>query len=259
MKVVSGKLHHAAVLAGKQTRYQKALDGGYRRGKNAPGNKLTLNRYDAWLKSHGKLHLMTVDRRSVINVAGAAIYTITCQCGRYGRLTAEEIYNLDGASLGCGAALCTAPDLPLRLTYNPVEVIALQLVQLDSVDPSLLSDTYRGGNVYSTAENIYQHLRDGRQSQDSGDYWGVGCLWFTNVFEVGINDLDDLELGRSPDGRLFPKGNAMVRMDGELMTVAQLADAFNLEPETVLEIRLKFFDNDVIDKVIGEYDERRNE
>lgn len=259
MKVVSGKAPRAATLVGKQTHYQRALEDGYRRGKNAPGNERVLNQHDEWLRGCGKLHLMTVDRRAVINVLGVSTYATACSCGKFSSLTAEEIRGLDGAGLGCGDILCTAPSFPLRLSYNPLEIIALQLVQLDSVEPDLLSDTYRSGSVCDTARKIYQSLYDSRQGQGSVDHWGVGSLWFTNIFEVGINDLEDLVLGRSPDERLFPDGNVMVRMDGELMTVKQLADAFNLEPETVLELRLKFFDNTIIDKVIGEYNERRSE
>ena len=68
---------------------------------------------------------------------------------------------------------------------------------------------------------------------------------------------DSVELGEVPDLSLFPAGEMSIRLDAEAVPLSEAARTFGVAREQLLDMRLRWFDNQLIDKLLEMRYEKR--
>jgi hypothetical protein len=246
------------------TYYQYMLDGGYdpdpmkpkkyystgevmagelnrRRPDTAP---LRWTKFDEYLQEVGNVGLFKVWRNKFRNVRGRAVYSAKCQCGERVYLTAQEIIARNRKNLGCCSPTCTAVPLATQIYHCPEVAIRLQLSQLVARRPQAIDDQWKD-NLGRATMRILARLGS-RVDLAKGNWW------FTDVKQYGLNEVKDLHLGTEPDKWIFPSTGIVVLLEKKLFSIEEASDAFNVDERTVLRLRLQHYDNDLINKILGE-------
>jgi hypothetical protein len=205
---------------------------------------LRWTRFDEYLNEVGNVGLFKIWRNKFRNVRGRAVYSARCKCGARVSLTAQEVIARNRRKLGCCSFSCTAVPLATRIYLCPETALRLQLSQLVARRPQKVDDQWKDSLGHAT-----MRLLAGLGSRID---LAKGNWWLTDVKEYGLNSVRDIYLGVEPDKWIFPSSGIVVLLEEKLFSIEETAEAFNVNEETVLRLRLQHYDNDLIDKLLGE-------
>ncbi|MEA3242874.1 MAG: hypothetical protein U9Q19_05460 [Pseudomonadota bacterium] len=256
-KAVRGELE-------KGTYYQHMLDGGYnpdpmkpkksysaaeivagelnrRRPDNIP---LRWTRFDEYLNEVGNVGLFQILRNRFRTVRGRAVYSARCRCGVRVPLTAQEIVARNRKQLGCCSVTCTAVPMSTQIYHCPEVAIRLQLSQLMARRGAWIGDRWKDNLGHATMWLIAE--LGNRVDMVKGNWW------LTDVKQYGLNEVKDIHLGVEPDKWIFPSSGIVVLLEKKLLSLEDAAEAFGVGLETVLRLRIQYYDTELIDNLIGE-------
>lgn len=209
--------------------------------------RLNWTRFDEYLQQVGNVGKLRVYRGRFANVRGTAVYRARCECGGRIRLTAQEIVARNRDSLGCCGPDCTAVPLATQIYFRPETALRLQLCQLVARRPKYVEAGWTADFDHSI-ECLLSELCDGSPPFNRRS----GCWWLQGIRKNGLKSASSVEFGLEPDKWIFTGNEIVVRWKGKLFPLEELSDAFNVPLDTVLRLRLKHFDSDLIDAIIGE-------
>lgn len=250
-------------ITSSDTYHQSALKKGYKkRSPNLskkqreledaalPPIPLKLTEYDQQIAGrYKKAGLLSTISRRKLDIWGTRAYLTRCDCGSLQYLTAEEMLTREGLGIGCGDAFCPSIGLAQTIWCQPLIALQLQLVQAVTVFPDRVDPSLKGLSPEEGATQLLNEL-------SSCVVEHSGIWWFQDVRD---NDIvaEQIALCDRPDRWLFYGGIAKARWDNDVMTVEELARDFNVPADTAMDLRVKLFDEDLIEALIGEYHDKK--
>ena len=231
---MSKKSYSAAeVLAGEPTR------------REPDRSTAELDKWDKWLERTGGNELLRVSKGKSSVMAGKTVYSARCACGARLRLTAREVVARNDAQVGCCSPACAAPGIDKQVWYGPIAAIRLQLGQLVARHPESVDPRWGGQSLIDSAVQI-------RKEQLGRPLLPYGCWWFKGVREHRFKEVKDIQFGTLPDRWILPFAGVVVKWDGEVFPLDEVAEAYGVDMQRAMRLRMSYFDNEVIDKLIGE-------
>ena len=228
----------------------EVLLGEPRRRRQGQG-PLQWTRFDEYLQQVGNVGKLRVYKNRFINVQGTAVYLPRCNCGNRIRLTAQEIIARNRDSLGCCGPRCDATPVATQIYHCPEVALRLQLCQLVARRPNYVDSEWTVDFDHSIAALNYdatpQFNPRGAIARPRDGRW-----WLQGIKKNGLKSAAAVDLGLEPDKWILPVNGIVARWEGKLFPLEELSASFNVPMDTVLRLRLAYFDGDLIDALLGE-------
>lgn len=207
---------------------------------------LVLTKYDEHLNIVGSSNLLRIHRGRYTVRQGRAVYVAKCKCGGRVSLIAQEVIARNRAEVGCCRPGCTAPDMSKRIWYDPAAALGLQLGQLVARHPGLVSRQWTEQTLFEGVQAMSSEVK--RRAPTSA----YGSWWFKGVKEHGLNDVEDIEFAAYPSKWILPRAGVVALWEGELTSIEEVAEAYGVEVQEAMKLRIIYFDESMINELIGE-------
>lgn len=218
-----------------------------------PGKKERVDemrrRDSAWFEDNPS-RLWSVDRRTRYEKSGMPLYRFHCRCGKTGYLTMPGIKARHRAGLGCALPGCDTWTIRHRIWVEPVAALRAQAVQLMALYWFKMPPEWEGLSVEDATMGLSEMLK-GRMDVEQGKWW-INGIDVADGLEEGSVRLEEV-----PDLSLFPAGELSIRLDAEAVPLSEAALTFGVPEEQLLDMRLRWFDNQLIDKLLEMRYEKR--
>ena len=223
----------AEVLAGEPAR----------RGRDT--TQLVWDKWDAILEATCGNDLLRVRKGRHSVVKGRAVYAARCACGNRVRLTAQEVVKRNTTRVGCCSPNCAAASIEQHVWYGPIAALQLQVGQLITLHPEAVDRQWAGLSLAEIAVALrWEQLK--RSPQPYGNWW------LKDVKKHGLKDVKNIQFDTFPDRWVIPATGVVVKWGDEVFPLDEVAEAYGVDMQKAMHLRMSYFDKTVIDKMIGE-------
>ena len=188
------------------------------------------------IKRWGRLSL---DRRKNLAYHGLIAFYCRCDCGAELYLSSKEIYQRETLSLGCAGPDCPATGARALPWCRAELALRLQISQACAVVPDYRDSLSEEDTIDSELAMLL--------SLGHGPLRSPGAWWVSNPEAFSTLRF---KFGHSPSRELFPRDEVLIDVEGELLTIAQVSQSFNVPEEKVMALKPTMWDRDLVEHLI---------